>query len=89
MFVTSMDGLSGKLPIAGLRSKIFAQEVPRLKLWADAGLCPVLPVYIGHMYRTYMHIYTAAIPCLGISKNYRRGAFRDFLNVLLTRQQPP
>ena len=31
MFVTSMDGPSGKLTIASLRSKIFAQEVPGVK----------------------------------------------------------
>ena len=44
-YVRYFDGLSGKLPIAGLRSKIFAQEVPGVKYPPDGGLCSVLPVY--------------------------------------------
>ena len=45
MSVVLIDGPSGKLPISGLRSKIFAQEVPRKYWWAEPGLCPALPVF--------------------------------------------
>jgi hypothetical protein len=54
---TSMDGPSGKLPIAGLRSKKFAQQVRQLKCRCDAGLCSVLLVYLY----TDILIYTLSI----------------------------
>jgi hypothetical protein len=37
-------GPSGKLSIAGIGSKKFAQQVPRLKSIPDGALCSVLPV---------------------------------------------
>ena len=54
IFNTSMDGPSGKLSIAGLRSKIFAQQAlgVKFKSLPDGGLCSILPVYMS-----YTHMY--------------------------------
>ena len=44
MAVVSCGVPFGKLSKSGLRSKIFAQEVPRKKYLGEPGLCPALPV---------------------------------------------
>ena len=55
MSVVSRGGPSGKLSKSGLRSKIFAQEAPRVKYRAEPGLCPALPVAV------YIYIAGSAI----------------------------
>ena len=53
MFVTSMGGPSGKPPIAGLRSKIFAWHVACgsfFFLQAEQSINPLRPTILNHRY---------------------------------------